>query len=163
MLKNKVIKKQDKKELSPDFKITKVIISADNKYFLIGSDEGKVYILSQANIHEFGVVRREEKSPVSDMISYIDRHKLKIVVTHKNGSINFFECVNLNINYEFNVEARKDKEIYMPQLTSSNKFLVCVAIEFQDQQVIVIDLLNKKVLNIDKKELNWYSQHDANN
>jgi hypothetical protein len=47
--------------LSPDsteFRITKVIISADNKYFLIGSDEGKVYILSQANIHKFGETRR---------------------------------------------------------------------------------------------------------
>jgi hypothetical protein len=42
----------------PDFRITKVIISADNKYFLIGSDEGKVYILSQANIHKFGESRR---------------------------------------------------------------------------------------------------------
>ena len=48
----------DKKELSPDFKITKVIVSADNKYFLIGTHEGKVYILSQANIHKFGVVTR---------------------------------------------------------------------------------------------------------
>lgn len=48
----------DKKELSPDLKITKVIVSADNKYFLIGSEGGKVYILSQANIHKFGVVTR---------------------------------------------------------------------------------------------------------
>ena len=48
------------------------------------------------------------------MISYIDNHKLKIAVTHKNGNINFFDCENLNINYLFLVEARKGKEIYMP-------------------------------------------------
>jgi len=44
----------------------------------------------------------------------MEKHKLKIIVAHKNGKINFFECVNLNINYEFYIEARKDKEIFMP-------------------------------------------------
>ena len=48
------------------------------------------------------------------MTSYIDKHKLLIVVTHKNGNINFFECIDLDINYLFHVEGRKEKEIYMP-------------------------------------------------
>ncbi len=48
------------------------------------------------------------------MTSYIEKQKLKVVVAHKNGNINFYECLDLNITYLFNVEARKDKEIYMP-------------------------------------------------
>ena len=49
------------------------------------------------------------------MTSYIsDKNKLKVIITHKNGNINFFECTNLNINYEFNLEGTKDKEIHMP-------------------------------------------------
>ena len=58
---------------------------------------------------------KDENSAVTDMTSYIsDKNKLKVIVTHKNGNINFFECTNLNIIYEFNLEGTKDKEIYMP-------------------------------------------------
>ena len=38
--------KKDLSKENPDFKITKITISVDNQYFLIGSDEGKVYVLS---------------------------------------------------------------------------------------------------------------------
>lgn len=66
------------------------------------------------------------------MVSYIDHDKLKIAVAHDNGIINFFECVNLDVNYLFHVEGRKDNLIYMPQVTSCNKYLVCVVTKFQD-------------------------------
>lgn len=125
--------KKDLSKENPDFKITKITISVDNQYFLIGSDEGKVYVLSQANIEKFGISRKNQISSVTDMVSYIDHEKLKIAVAHDNGIINFFECVNLDVNYLFHVEGRKDNLIYMPQVTSCNKYLVCVVTKFQDQ------------------------------
>ena len=92
----------NKQKLSPNnpsFRITRIIVSADNQYFFIGSDEGKVYIISQANIDDFGVTSKPELSPITDLISYIEKNKLKIAVTYENGRINFFECVNLNVNF----------------------------------------------------------------
>ena len=64
------------------------------------------------------------------MVSYIDHDKLKIAAAHDNGIINFFECINLDVNYLFHVEGRKDNLIYMPQVTSCNKYLVCVVTKF---------------------------------
>ena len=114
-------------------------------------------MISQNNLHSFTEIKKNELSPVTDMLTFVKKGKQKVAVTHENGKINFFEVVNMNINYEFQIAGRHSQPVYFPQITNDLNYIIGITVNFQDVQAIIIDIANKKVLLNEKQPLPSFS------